>query len=214
MVWFDRKHNPQCGGCDLLSFGMNEMSKQRKTLPALLDMVRKHAPDAALCLAGSVGIGYEVPESDIDILVFSADAVNLTFPESTVRHREAGFQFVDTTFQGVPVELLCGIPHWFENLVVSRPWRGYKFLQFEILHDPTGLILSWRDRIAPWFDDHLDVVDLYERWMTDWKQRSITRGEEQGELIRKYPEIFDLWQDLDPRFEAHVDAGPSVPSDA
>ena len=97
---------------------MKEVSKQRKLLPAVSAMVRQHAADAALCLAGSVGLRYEVPESDIDILVFSANAANLTFPESTVRHREAGFQFVDTTFHEVPVELLCGTAHWFENLVV------------------------------------------------------------------------------------------------
>ena len=138
--------------------GGANVSKQREVLPKVLDIVLKHAPCAALFLSGSVCFGNERPDSDIDLVVVVPDVSQASYPGGETRDVGQGFKFVDAAFDIVPLEIIFLTPSFFEELVCSKPWRGYKLLQAEILRDPHGLIQSWRDRIRPWFRDHPEVT--------------------------------------------------------
>ena len=177
------------------------MSKQRDILSDVLGIVLRHAPECAVFLSGSVVIGNERPDSDIDLAVIVSDVNGARCPDGQVRDQNEGFKFVDASFGGVPLEIVHLTPGHFEELLVNTPWRGYKFLSVENLHDPEGLIQSWKDRIAPWFEDHSDVVELWEQWLAEHAERQLSRGQKLGPVIRRFPDMMsDLWPYLDARF--------------
>ena len=188
------------------------MSRQRDILPKVLETVRKNAPGASVFLSGSVCFGHERPDSDIDLVVIVPDITVVRYPGGQVRDRHVGLKFVDATFEGIPLEIIFLTPRAFTELVGDKPWRGYKFLRVEILFDPQGLIQSWKGRIAPWFDDHPDAVELWQQWLAEHSERQVTRGKKLGDVIRKFPDMMsDLWPYLDHRFgKRRVTCTPSA----
>lgn len=177
------------------------MSKQRDILPKVLDIVLRSAPDSSVALGGSVSFGNERPDSDIDLLVIVRDVTNTGYPGGKIKLQNHGFKYFEATLDGVPLEVIYHTPETFEHLLVSRPWRGYKFLHVEILHDPNRLIQSWKDQIALWFDAHPDAVELWKRWLAEHADRQLSRGKKLGEIIKKFPDqIHDFWPYLDEQF--------------
>ncbi|MCG2660575.1 MAG: nucleotidyltransferase domain-containing protein [Kiritimatiellae bacterium] len=177
------------------------MSKQRDILPDVLAMVLQNAPDCAVALCGSVSMGYERPDSDLDLLVITDDLTRIACPGATLKHSNPGLRYFETTFDGIPVTVIYHTPEAFDDLLVSRPWRGYKFLQIEILHDPTGVIQKCKDRIAPWFEEHPDTLELSRRWLAEHAERQLSKGKKLGEVIKKFPDqMHDLWPYLDEQF--------------
>lgn len=177
------------------------MSKQRDILSDVLGIVLRHCPECAVFLSGSVAFGNERPDSDIDLGAIMPDVSAAHYPGGQVRDENEGFKLVDASFDNVSLEIIYLTPGHFQELLVHKPWRGYKFLFVEILHDPMGLIQSWKDRIAPWFEDHSDVVELWEQWLVEHADRQMSRGRKLGPIIRRFPDMMsDLWPHLDARF--------------
>ncbi len=92
-------------------------------------------------------------------------------------------------------------PAFMEQELVRKPWRGYYFAQLKIVHDPHGLIRQAQTQIARWFGDHPNLIEIWQEWMAQRKIRAVSGEKQQGELIRKFPDIFALWKHLDPMFE-------------
>lgn len=190
------------------------MSKQRDILPRVLELILQDALDASVALGGSVSFGNERPDSDIDLLVIVPDVADVGYPGGKIKHQNAGFKYFEAAFDGIPLEVIYHTPETFEPLLVTRPWRGYKFLHVEILHDPQGLIQSWKDRIAPWFEDHPDVAQLWDQWLAQHAKRQLSKGKVLGEIIQKFPDqMRDLWPYLDKQFEDQRNAEPSASLD-
>ena len=188
------------------------MSRHREILPKVLDVLVRRAPDAAVFLSGSVCFGSERPDSDIDLVVIVPDVIDVDYPGGRIRDQDRGFKFVDAAFDGVALEIIFLTPSFFEELVVGKPWRGYKFLRTEILRDPDGLIQSWKDRIRPWFEDHPDVAELWQKWLAQHADRRRTKGKKLGDIIRKFPDMMsDLWPYLDQCFSGQATAERSAP---
>ena len=55
---------------------------------------------------------------------------------------------------------------------------------------------------------------LWKEWMAQRKARAVTSGKKQGELVRKFPDIFALWKDLDQVVEEQTAAEPTAGADA
>jgi len=55
-----------------------------------------------------------------------------------------------------------------------------------------------KDKIAPWFDDHPDAVQLWQQWLDEHKQRLLSRGNQLGPLQQQFP-------DQMPDFRNHLD---------
>ena len=184
------------------------MSKQRDILPKILSLVLQQAPDAAVFLSGSVSFGHERPESDLDIMVVVPNLDSACFPGGKVTSQTQYAKVTDTTFEGVRLDLVFLTPSFLEEELVHRPWRGYYFVQLEIVHDPEGMIQSYQSRIASWFDDRPDIVEVWKEWMTQRKARAVSGGKQQGELIRNFPDIFALWKYLDPLVTEQANGEP------
>jgi predicted nucleotidyltransferase len=179
------------------------MSEQRDILPKVQAILLQQNLDCTVYLAGSVSSGDERPDSDMDLVVLVPDADRGTFPGGRVRDRKADFKFVDASFEGVPLEIIFMTPAAFEQLLVAKPWRGYKFLEMEILHDPQKIIASCKARIRPWFQDHPEAVTLWKRWLAEHRDRQLSRGQKMGEIISRFPDMMtDLWPYLDVQFGA------------
>jgi len=175
------------------------MTKQREVLPKVLAIIIAQAPDAAVYLSGSVSLGNETPDSDLDIYVIVPDIEGVDYPGGTIESKKEGYKSFSATFDGVPMEIRFLTPSFFEGHLRDKPWRGYKTpLKSEILSDPHGFIKSWKDRIRPWFHDHPEAVALWEQWIaeyTDWRR---TKGKKVGDLLRQFPYMVPhLWPHLD-----------------
>jgi len=181
--------------------GGEKLSRQCDILPRLLDQILEIVPDGAVYLSGSVSFGYERPESDVDIIVVVPDIAATHFPGGKVKSQTQQAKVVDAVFDDVRLDMVFVALEFVEQELVQKPWRGYYFAQLRILHDPRGIIRSAQSRIARWFDDHPDLVVIWEEWMAQRKTRAVSGGKQQGELIRKFPDIFALWEHLDPMFE-------------
>ena len=172
------------------------MSKQREILPVVLNLIRGHFPGSPVALSGSVCSGDERCDSDIDLLVIVPDASKASFPEGKVEWEEADFKLVRAFFDDIPLHLHFGTTALLA-MFEQKPWRAYKFLQIEVLYDPDGTIQAYKDRIAPWFSNHPDIVALWKEWLDQWKDRNVSRGKRQGDLITKYPDVGQWWPYLD-----------------
>ena len=189
------------------------MSKQRDILPKVLNLVLQQIPDAAVFLGGSVSLGYERPDSDLDIMVVVPNLDAAYFPKGKVTSETQYAKVIDAIFEGVRLDLVFLTPSFLEEKLVRRPWRGYYFTKLEIIHDPEGIIHSYQSQITPWFDSHPDIVEIWKKWMTQRKARALSGGREQGELIKKFPDIFALWKYLDPLVEEHAIGKPASGTD-
>ena len=176
------------------------MSKQRDVLPQVLDFVRQHAPRCPVYVGGSVSLGHERPDSDIDLLVIVPDVTEAGVPGGKVECQEEQFKLVVAPFDDVSLHLHFATLGLLRSLE-EHPWRAYKFLQTEALYDPDGIVQTSKDRIAPWFEDHPDAVELWKQWLDEHRARQLSRGKQLGPLVRKFPEqVTDFWPYLDQRF--------------
>jgi len=91
-------------------------------------------------------------------------------------------------FEDIPAHLHFGTTAMLQ-MFEQKPWRAYKFVQTEMLYDPDGIIQASKDQIAPWFSNHPDIVVLWKEWLTQWRGRNVSRRQQQGELIRRYPDV-------------------------
>ncbi len=173
------------------------MGRQRDILPQVLAFVREQVGDCPVYLSGSVSLGHERPDSDIDLMVLVTDVQPPFFPNERVVWREDKFKLVAARFQGIPVHLHFITPALLRD-IEENPWRGYKFLKTERLHDPEGVIQRTKDRVAPWFDAHPDAVAFWEAWLDQHKKRQLSGGEKIGPLVERFPsQVPDLWDHLD-----------------
>ena len=143
------------------------MSKQREILVQVLDYVRKVFPDSPIYLSGSVCLGHEIPESDIDLLIIVSDISDIDYPDGKLEWEDSNFKLLRAYFKNVPLHLhfgTIGLLTEFEK----KPWRAYKFLKMEKLYDPNGIVLTYKERIAPWFTAHPDISKLWDDWLTQW----------------------------------------------
>lgn len=177
------------------------MSKQRDILQKVLQIILKQMPDASVFLAGSVNFGYERPESDLDICVAVPGLEGVGFPGGILAWQDDGIRGLDATLDGVRLDLVIGTRSYIEQWSVRKPWNGYYLMRVEIVHDPSGFIRSVQTRIAPWFDSHKDIAAFWEQWIAERRMRAITNRQQEGELVRKFPTIWDVWAHLDPLFE-------------
>lgn len=177
------------------------MSKQREILPKVVQIILAQAPDAAVFLSGSVNFGYERPESDLDICVAVSDLRTVGFPGGTVAWEDEGTKAFEATFEGIRLDLVFGARDAIWQRNVEKPWGGYYLTRVEIVHDPSGFIRSAQARIAPWFESHKDIAALWEQWIAERRIRAVTNRREEGELVKKFPTVWDLWAYLDPMFE-------------
>lgn len=170
------------------------MSKQRDILPQVVASILERSPEAAIFLMGSVSFGYERPESDLDLGVVVPDVTSVEFPDGKVTWQSERDKVVDAAVEGVRLDMVFITPAFLERELVRKPWRGYYFAQLEVLHDPQGIMQSYQSRIAPWFDGHSDIVEIWKEWMAQRKVRAVSGGKQQGELVRKFPDAFALWK--------------------
>ena len=173
------------------------MSKQRDILPEVLSYLHEHVSDCPVYLTGSVALQHERPDSDIDLLVIVPDVAIVTFPGGKVEWEEDQFKLVAAEFQNVPLHLHFAtrdLLHEFE----ANPWRAYKFLKIEALQDLDGIVQKSKDKIAPWFDNHPEAVELWQRWLDEHKERQLSRGNQVGPLLQQFPnQMPDFWNHLD-----------------
>ena len=159
--------------------------------------MRQHIPDCPICLAGSVALRHERPDSDIDLLVIVSDVATVDFPGGKIEWEEDQFRLVASGFQDVPLHLhfaTCAFLHDFE----VHPWRAYKFLKVEVLHDPQRIVQKSKDKIAPWFNRHPNVVQLWRQWLDEHKQRQLSGGNQIGPLLQQFPnQMPEFWNHLD-----------------
>ena len=177
------------------------MTKQREVLPKVLATIIAQSPDASVYLSGSVSLGNERPDSDLDIYAIVPDVAGIDYPGGMIGpdKETEGLKSFSADCDGVPLEIRFLTPSFFEGHLRDKPWRGYKTpLRSEILSDPHGFIKSWKDRIRPWFHDHPEAVALWEQWIaeyTDWRR---TNGRKVGDLLRRFPYMVPhLWPYLD-----------------
>ena len=53
-------------------------------------------------------------------------------------------------------------------------------------------------RIAPWFEDHPDAVQVWQQWLNEHKKRQLTDGAQLGPLLQQFPnQMPDFWDHLD-----------------
>lgn len=175
------------------------MSKQREVLPAVLTTIIAQAPNAAVYLSGSVALGNERPDSDLDLYAIVPDVKVVNYPDGTMETDEEGYKAFSAEYEGVSLEIRFLTPAFFVGHLQNKPWRGYKVpLKAEILADPYGFLQSWKDRVSPWFRDHPEAVALWEQWIAEYTECRRTKGEKQGELIRKFPYMVPhFWPHLD-----------------
>ncbi|MCK5863462.1 MAG: nucleotidyltransferase domain-containing protein [Candidatus Hydrogenedentes bacterium] len=182
------------------------MSKQREVLPKVLAMVIAQVPDAAIYLSGSVALGNERPDSDLDIYAVVPDIKGVHYPGGTMGGEREGYKSFAAEYEGVPLEVRFMTPSFFEGHLHGKPWRGYKTpLKSEILSDPNGFLQSWKDRLAPWFRDHPEAVALWEQWITEYTDCRCTKGKKQGKLIQQFPyAVPHFWPYLDGLYSGEV----------
>lgn len=184
------------------------MSRQREALPKILAIVKAQFPDAAIYLSGSVALGNERPDSDLDIYVVVPDLAGASYPGGTLTKDSADRKAFSAECDGVPAEITFLTTSFFDAQLRDKPWRGYKApLRSEILSDPHGFLQSWKDRLRPWFQDHPEAVALWEQWIAEYAESRRTRGANRGELIRRFPyAVPHLWPHLDGLYSQ---AGPA-----
>ncbi len=175
------------------------MTKQREVLPKILAIIIAQVPDATVYLSGSVALGNERPDSDLDLYAIVPNVEGVNYPGGTVEIETEGCKSFKADFDGVPLEIRFLTISFFEARLRNKPWRGYKVpLKSEILSDPHGFLQAWKDRLEPWFRDHPEAVALWERWIseyTDWRR---TKGDKVGDLLRRFPYLVpNLWPHLD-----------------
>lgn len=100
------------------------MSEQRDILPKVLDIILRDTPDSSIALGGSVSFGNERPDSDIDLLVIVRDVTNIVCPGGKIKFQNHGFKYFEATYDEIPLEIIYHTPETFEQLLVTRPWRG------------------------------------------------------------------------------------------
>lgn len=177
------------------------MSKQREILPPVVRIILERKPDAVVFLSGSVNFGYERPESDLDICVAVSDLSNVGFPDGKPAWEEDGVRAFDAIYEGIRLDLVfcTRTALWQRN--VEKPWGGYYLTRVEAVHDPGGFIRSAQDLIAAWYESHKDLAAFWEQWLTERRMRAITNRQQEGELIKRFPRIWDVWEFIDPLFE-------------
>ncbi len=164
-------------------------------------MILAQYPESAIFLSGSVAFGDECPDSDLDLNIIVPEVHAHRHPNATSRGEPEAFRTFDHVLNGVALDLRFITPTFFEEILQGKPWRGYRFLKQEILHDPHGFLQSWKDRTRPWFEAHPDVVALWEEWNVQYAERRRTKGQKVGDLVRQFPYMTsDLWPYLDERF--------------
>lgn len=173
-----------------------EMSRQRDMLPEVVDTIRQRFPGSPLYLGGSVSLGNEIPESDIDLVIIVPDVGAASFPGGETEHESADFKLVRAFYRGVPLHLHFGTTGLLKMLE-DKPWRAYKFLRVEVLHDPGHLAQRVKEKAALWFERHPDIADLQKKWLDEWTERNMSRGKRQGALIKEYPDVDAWWPYLD-----------------
>jgi len=159
--------------------------------------MREHVPDCPVYLSGSVALRHERPDSDIDLLVIVPDVAAVDFPGGKVEWEEEEFKLVAADFQNVRLHL-----HFATRALLNQfeenPWRAYKFLKVEALYDPEGIVQQSKDRIAPWYDEHPDAVQLWQQWLNEHRTRQLSRGNQLGPLLQQFPnQMPDVWNHLD-----------------
>ncbi len=189
------------------------MSKQRDILPDVLSFVQEQVPNCPVYLGGSVSRRHERPDSDIDLFVVVADVDAADVPGGKVEWQEHSFKLVAATFHEVPIHLHVGSPALLQ-MFEKHPWRAYKFLQMERLHDPDGIVQRAMDRVAPWFDEHPDAAELWQQWLEEHRERQLSGGSQLGSLLKQFPsQVPDLWSHLDDMYGDKV-AEPGTEDDA
>lgn len=172
------------------------MSKQRDILPEVLDFVVRHAPDSMVYLCGSLNFGGLRTDSDIDLVVIVPDLGVSAFPGEIIEWQAPAFRLLRVYHKDMPVHIHLFGSSIFQELE-QKPWRAYTLFRMEVLRDPKGMMQKLKMKISPWFDDHPDIVKLWDSWMDQRKRRNVSRGKDQGELIKQFPGSGMWWQHLD-----------------
>jgi len=191
------------------------MTKQREVLPKILAIIMAQIPDAAVYLSGSVALGNERPDSDLDLYVIVPNLAGANYPGGTIESETEGCKSFTADFDGVPLEIRFLTPSCFEAQLCNKPWRGYKVpLKSEILSDPHGFLQSWKGRLEPWFRDHPEAVALWEQWITEYTEWRRTKGNKVGELLQRFPySVPHLWPYLDELYSGEGTADRSSAGD-
>ena len=188
------------------------MSRQRDILPEVLSLVQSHVPDCPVYLSGSVSLGDERTDSDIDLVIVVPNVSRVHVPGSEVEWEEDHFKLATVSVQGVPVHLHIASQRLLRDLE-EHPWRAYKFLKTEMLHDPNGVVQKTKAKIAPWFENRPDAVRLWQQWLAEHRERQLSQGRQLGPLVKQFPnQVPDFWDHLDRQYGDEI-AEPATAAD-
>lgn len=173
------------------------MTTQRDILPEVLPFVQRHIPDCPVYVTGSVALRHERPDSDIDLFLVVPDVDSVVLPGGDVEWQDEDFKLIAATLRNTSLHFHLATPALLQTLE-EHPWRAYKFLKMEMLHDPDRIVKQTMERIAPWFDEHPDAAQLWQQWLDEHKARQLSRGTQVGPLLKQHPnQIPDFWNHLD-----------------
>jgi len=147
-------------------------SIQQKIVDEIIEEQKKDPSVIAINIFGSVTLGLERPDSDVDIEIISAKAKK--------------WQLIKKERYGIKIDFEI----WPKDKLLERiekyPFLSYVFLEEKIVYDPEGFMKKIINKLKRYFDKHPEVVEFWEQ-----KYKTMREAKNKGKQPENPLKVYD-----------------------
>ena len=123
------------------------MGKQQEILPEIIQLVDKRRASIGLILGGSIALGEERPDSDLDLFAIAESPAPPKLTRFKFISEKNGCTLSERKTRTFPIHFACWTDTSLDDLLDTRPYVAYPLLKGRIVLDRDGIARRYRQRI-------------------------------------------------------------------
>lgn len=138
------------------------MSAQFEASAQIVEDVAGCGVPVGLFLGGSVALGCERLDSDLDFFAIGEAGLDLALEGFVLFNEKNGSKLLDRSCGDFPVHIAYWTKASFEQVLATKPYMTYPLLQSRIVHDPAGIAIHYLRLVEGYFADHPAISLAWE----------------------------------------------------
>jgi len=153
-------------------------SIQRKIVEEIVEDKRKNPDVVAINIFGSVALGLERPNSDVDIEIISSKAKR--------------WSLVQQKKYGIKIDLETSPKYRLVKRVKTHPFLCYSYLFEEVVYDTKEFMKKIISKLKKYFKEHPEVKEFWEK-----ERKAMREAKKKG---KKPEDPFNIWDEAEIKF--------------
>ncbi len=146
------------------------MGKQQEILPEIIQLVDKRRASIGLILGGSIALGEERPDSDLDLFAIAESPAPPKLTRFKFISEKNGCTLSERKTRTFPIHFACWTDTSLDDLLDTRPYVAYPLLKGRIVLDRDGIARRYRQRIQAYFARHPVLTEAWEHQLLDFRR--------------------------------------------